>query len=107
MLYLALTITSGNKETDLAVGLELKELVMKYAMAMGVSDVDLGPWLTHGVSLFDMKVLSSSLYYSANVRRYSNGFLSILPAQSFKCFCLGFLLSTGMLIGTAKKSIVM
>lgn len=61
MLHLALTITSGNKEAELAVGLELKELVMKYAKAMGVCDEDLGPWLTHRVSSFDPKVRSSSL----------------------------------------------
>lgn len=60
MLHLALTITSGNKEAELAVGLELKELVMKYAKAMGVCDEDFGSWLTHTVSSFELKVLSSS-----------------------------------------------
>lgn len=74
MLHLALTITSGNKEAELAVGLELKELVMKYAKAMGVCDEDLGPWLTHTVSSFDPKVRSSSLCILILHRQYQEIF---------------------------------
>lgn len=56
LLHLALTSNSGNREADLGVAAELKELVLQYSRSLGVKTEDLGLWLSENVTSSDYEV---------------------------------------------------
>lgn len=58
LLHLALTSNSGNREADLGVSAELKELVLRYARSLGVLVEDLGVWLSEIVTSSNYEVLT-------------------------------------------------